>query len=146
MGSFMAHLRRNLESTWPQLGTSCPQFGEKFLFKKVPTQKVAPKSRQDLPRARFFSISVFSRPNFSNFRPLQATILIQSLGGFPLQERRRGKPLLQGSWRRFGLNWFWDEDFTKALDHLSPEAGGISKACALMPPTFAKRVRRWTSK
>ena len=41
------------------------------------------------------------------------------------EERRRGKPLLQGSWRRFGLNWFWDEDFTKVLDHLSPEAGRI---------------------
>ena len=24
-----------------------------------------------------------------------------------------------------GLNGCWDEDFTKALDHLSPEAGGI---------------------
>ena len=41
------------------------------------------------------------------------------------EERRRGKPLLQGSWRRLGLNGCWDEDFTKALDHLSPEAGGI---------------------
>ena len=37
--------------------------------------------------------------------------------------RRRGKPLLQGSWR---LNGCWVEDFTKVLDHLSPEAGGIS--------------------
>ena len=25
-----------------------------------------------------------------------------------------------------GLNVNWDEDFTKVLDHLSPEAGGIS--------------------
>ena len=25
-----------------------------------------------------------------------------------------------------GLNGCWVEDFTKALDHLSPEAGGIS--------------------
>ena len=34
----------------------------------------------------------------------------------PEEERRRGKPLLQGSWKRFGLNWFWDGDFTKVLD------------------------------
>ncbi len=41
------------------------------------------------------------------------------------EERRRGKPLLQGKLEEMGLNGCWDEDFTKALDHLSPEAGGI---------------------
>ena len=35
---------------------------------------------------------------------------------------RRAKPLLQGE---MGLIRCWDEDFTKVLDHLSPEAGGI---------------------
>ena len=34
--------------------------------------------------------------------------------------RRRGKPLLQGKLEEMGLNGCWDEDFTKALDHLSP--------------------------
>ena len=38
------------------------------------------------------------------------------------------KPLLQGlgGLEEMGLNGCWDED--EALDHLSPEAGGILKA------------------
>ena len=36
------------------------------------------------------------------------------------EERRRGKPLLQGKLEEMGLNGCWDEDFTKVLDHLSP--------------------------
>ena len=46
------------------------------------------------------------------------------------EERRRGKPLLQGKLEEMGLNGRWDENFTKALDHLTPEAGGTyTKLC-----------------
>ena len=38
-------------------------------------------------------------------------------GGGGVNPSSRG---VGGDW----LNWFWDEDFTKVLDHLSPEAGG----------------------
>ena len=41
------------------------------------------------------------------------------------EERRRGKPVLQGKLEEMGLDGRWDENFTKALDHLTPEAGGI---------------------
>ena len=41
------------------------------------------------------------------------------------EERRSGKPLLQGKLEEMGLNGRWDENFTKVLDHLTPEAGGI---------------------
>ena len=31
-----------------------------------------------------------------------------------------------------GLNGCWDEDFTKAPDHLSPEAGGTTVFCCIV--------------
>ena len=33
-------------------------------------------------------------------------------------------PSIQPGWE-YELNGYWDDDFTNALDHLSPEAGGI---------------------
>ena len=41
------------------------------------------------------------------------------------EERRRGKPILQGELEEIGVNGCRDEDFTKVVDHLSPEAGEI---------------------
>ena len=43
----------------------------------------------------------------------------------PLQEEGGGvNPSIQPGWQ-YELNGCWDDDFTNALDHLSPEAGGI---------------------
>ena len=47
--------------------------------------------------------------------------------GFWSQGRRKGGGLNPSSreLEEMGLNGCWVEDFTKVLDHLSPEAGGI---------------------
>ena len=45
-------------------------------------------------------------------------------GGFPLQEGGGVNPSIQPGWQ-CELNGYWDDDFKNALDHLSPEAGGI---------------------
>ena len=47
--------------------------------------------------------------------------------GFRAPGRRKGGGVNPSSRKleERGLNGFWDKDFTKVLDHLSPEAGGI---------------------
>ena len=40
--------------------------------------------------------------------------------------RRRGKTPPSKPCCEYELNGYWDDDFTNVLDHLSPEAGGIS--------------------
>ena len=47
-------------------------------------------------------------------------------GGFSLAGKEEGFTPSPGKLEEMGLNGCWDEDFTKALDHLSPEAGGTT--------------------
>ena len=92
LGSFMAHLRRNLKSTWPQLGTSCPQLGEKFPSKKVRDSKNGTQEPRRPSQSTIFLDFSALEAIFSNFRPLQATVLIQSLGVFPCRKGGGANP------------------------------------------------------
>ena len=60
------------------------------------------------------------KPHVGGYACAKASI--QSLG------RRKGGGVNPSSreLEETGLNGCWDEDFTKVLDHLSPEAGGIT--------------------
>ena len=49
----------------------------------------------------------------------------QRKGGASEAGKEEGQTPPPGKLEEMGLNGCWDEDFTKVLNHLSPEAGGI---------------------